>query len=60
MAPLSEVWKERGRGRLSRLERAEKEAEGVGRLRRRSAAIVCFPLLADRFNLSNGRGEDAH
>lgn len=41
MAPLSEVWKERGRGRLRRLERAENEAEGVGRLRRRRAAIVC-------------------
>tara|TARA_R110002060_G_scaffold50361_2_gene61155 strand:- start:569 stop:703 length:135 start_codon:yes stop_codon:yes gene_type:complete len=40
MAPESEVWKESGRGRLRRLESAEKEADGVGRLRRRRAAIV--------------------
>ena len=37
---MSEVWKERGRARLRMLERAENEAEGVGRLRRRRAAIV--------------------
>jgi hypothetical protein len=39
--PVSEVWKERGRGRLRMLERVIKEAEAVGRLRRRRAAMVC-------------------
>ena len=35
------MWKERGRGRLRMFERAWKDAEGVGRFRRRSAAMVC-------------------
>ncbi len=35
------MWKERGTGRLRMLERALKAADGVGRLRRSKAAIVC-------------------
>jgi hypothetical protein len=40
VAPESPVRKESGRGRLRMLLRAWKEADGVGRLRRRIAAIV--------------------
>lgn len=38
----SRVWKARGRERLRRFARREKEEEGLGRLRRRRAVIVCF------------------
>lgn len=44
VAPGSPVWKERGRGRLRMLESAQKADEGVGRLRRSKAAIVCRVL----------------
>lgn len=40
MALESEVWKDKGRGRFSMLDKAWKEADGVGRLRRRMAAMV--------------------
>lgn len=39
MAPRSEAWKERGMGRLRRLEREMKVCVASGRLRRRSAAM---------------------
>lgn len=41
MAPESEVWKERGRGRLRIFDKAQNAADGLGRFRRRRAAIVC-------------------
>jgi hypothetical protein len=42
--PESLVWKERVRGRLRMFESAWKEADGVGRLSSRMAAMVCDGL----------------
>ena len=50
VAPGSPVWKERGSGRLRMLDRAQKAAEGEGRLRRSKAAIVCTVLGLDNKN----------
>jgi hypothetical protein len=44
VAPESPVWKERGRGRLRMLDRAQKACGRCGRLRRSRAAIVCTML----------------
>lgn len=40
MAPVSLVWKQRPRGRLRILDKAQNVDDGVGRFRRRIAAIV--------------------
>jgi len=41
LAPLSEVWKDNGRGRFRMLERETNVVDGEGRLSKRMAAIVC-------------------
>ena len=51
IAPLSEVWKESGNGRFNTFESAWKEAAGVGKFRRRMAAIV-YKMLAKSFLLA--------
>jgi hypothetical protein len=56
VAPESPVWKERGSGRLRMLDSAQKDAAGVGRLRRSRAAIVCTMLGLDE----NSEGESLH
>ena len=49
IAPESLVWKERGSGRFSMLDRAQKDADAVGRFKRRRAAIVCGVLAENRY-----------